>query len=262
VHSTSTIRSILRLRSTSVALATALLLLTAGVSSPASAKSELMQLFIAEAYLELHEGPGRGYAVTQVVPRGDAVDVLYRRTEWFRVRTSRGIEGWANQRDMARTLLADGSTFKFDLGDRAGFASHHWEMGVMAGDYGGATLISGYVSRSLNDQLAIEFTGSQFLGNASNGATADIGLMHVFRPEWRLSPFVALGTGVIQITPKATLVSPLDRTDQTAYVGTGLRFYWTRRFFVRAEYRAHVVFTSRNENEEIDEWKLGLAFYF
>jgi Bacterial SH3 domain len=262
VHSTSTIRSIPLFRSTSVALATAFLLLTAMVSSPASAKGELMQLFIAEAYLELHEGPGRGYAVTQVVPRGDAVDVLYRRTEWFRVRTSRGIEGWANQRDMARTLLADGSIFKFDLGDRAGFTSHHWEMGVLAGDYGGATLISGYLSRSLNDQLAIELTGSQFLGNASNGATADIGLMHVFRPEWRLSPFVSLGTGIIHITPKATLVAPLDRTDQTAYVGAGLRFYWTRRFFVRAEYRAHVVFTSRNENEEIDEWKLGLAFFF
>ena len=61
---------------------------------------ELQQLFIAEPYLELHEGPGRGYAVTQVVPRGDAIDVLYRRTEWFRVRTQRGVEGWAYQRDM------------------------------------------------------------------------------------------------------------------------------------------------------------------
>ena len=90
----------------------------------------------------------------------------------------------------------------------------------------------------------------------------DLGLTHVFRPDWRLSPFVTLGTGVIQIQPKGTLVLPDDRTNQTAYAGAGLRFYWTRRFFVRGEYRTHMVFTSRNENEEIDEWKLGLAFFF
>jgi hypothetical protein len=236
--------------------------LFAGSVTAADKSDKLQQLFIAEAYLELHEGPGRGYAVTQVVPRGDAIDVLYRRTEWFRVRTQRGIEGWAHQREMLKTLLADGSVFTFDMGDRAGFTSHRWELGFMAGDYGGATLVSGFLSRSFNDQLAVELTGSQFLGNASNGYAAEIGLAHVFRPDWRLSPLLTLGTGMIWIVPKSTLVLPGDRADQTAYAGAGLRFYVKRRFFVRAEYRHHMVFTSRNENEEINEWKLGLAFFF
>ena len=266
VRNTSTTRSIPLFRSTSALFAAALLgLLASFASIPAAAagrQDRLQQLFVAEPYLELHEGPGRGYAVTQVVPRGDAIDVLYRRTEWFRVRTHRGVEGWAHQRDMQKTLLADGSQFAFDLGNRDGFTSHHWEMGVLAGDYGGATLISGYLSRSFNDQLQLELTGSQFLGNASNGYTAEIGLAHVFRPEWRISPLLSLGTGMIWIKPKSTLVLPGDRTDQTAYAGAGLRFYVTRRFFARAEYRHHMVFTSRNENEEINEWKLGLAFFF
>ena len=246
-------------------MVSAVLLLLAFFAGPAVAADKpdkYQQLFVAEPYLELHEGPGRGYAVTQVVPRGDAVDVLYRRTEWFRVRTRRGLEGWAHQRDMRKTLLADGSAFTFDLGTREGFTSHHWEMGFMAGDFGGATLISGMLSRSINDQLALEFTGSQFLGNASNGYTADLGFAHVFRPEWRLSPLLTLGAGVIKTQPKSTLVLPADRTDQTAYAGAGLRFYVTRRFFVRGEYRHHLVFTSRDENEEIKEWKLGLAFFF
>lgn len=261
--SISTIRSIPRYRSIKTFAATALLLLVlAGAGRQAAAAEELAQLFITEPYLELHEGPGRGYAVTQVVPRGDSIDVLYRRTDWFRVRTPRGVEGWAHQREMAKTTWADGAPFMVDMGGRAGFASHRWEMGVLAGDYGGATLISGYLSRAFNEQLAIELTASQFLGNASNGYTLDLGLIHVFRPEWRLSPFVTLGTGLLYIEPKSTLVVPNDRTDQTAYAGAGLRFYLTRRFFVRGEYRSHMVFTSRNENEEIDEWKLGLAFFF
>jgi Bacterial SH3 domain len=265
VRSISTTRSIPPFRSIRPVLAALLLVLAigfAGTSQAAKKLDKLQQLFIAEPYLELHEGPGRGYAVTQVVPRGDSIDVLYRRTEWFRVRTRRGIEGWAHQRDMLKTLLADGSPFVFKIGDRAGFTAHRWEMGVLAGDYGGATLVSGYLSRSFNEQLAIEFTASQFLGNVSNGYSAELGLTHVFRPDWRVSPLLTLGTGVIQINPKATLVRPEDRNDQTAYAGVGMRFYLKRRFFVRAEYRHHMVFTSRNQNEEINEWKLGLAFFF
>jgi opacity protein-like surface antigen len=241
-----------------------LLALCAGsaVARAAEGDDELAQLFISEPYLELHEGPGRGYAVTQVVARGDSVDVLYRRTEWFRVRTERGVEGWAHQRDLAKSHWADGSAFIVEMGNRAGFTSHRWELGVQAGDFGGATLISTYLSRALNEQLAIELTASQYLGNASNGYFLDLGIAHVFRPEWRVSPFFTIGTGVIRIQPKGTLVQPDDRTNQTAYVGAGLRYYWTRRFFVRGEYRSHMVFTDRNENEEIDEWKLGLAFFF
>ena len=54
----------------------------------------------------------------------------------------------------------------------------------------------------------------------------------------------------------------IDRTDQTAYIGVGARYYLTRRFFLRAEAKERVVFTSRNDNEELTEWKVGLAFFF
>ena len=56
--------------------------------------------------------------------------------------------------------------------------------------------------------------------------------------------------------------APSDRTDQTAYVGGGVRYYLTRRFFVRGEYKAHEIFTKRNANQQVDEWKLGFAFFF
>jgi hypothetical protein len=67
---------------------------------------------------------------------------------------------------------------------------------------------------------------------------------------------------VVHTEPKATLVQPVNRTEQTAYVGGGMRYYLTRRFFLRAEYKTHVVFTKLNSNEVVDEWKLGFAFFF
>lgn len=263
-HSISTTRSTPTFRSTSALPVIACLaaMCTVHAAAAADAPVQLSELVVTQPYLELHEGPGRGYAITQVVPRGDSFEVQYRRTEWFRVRTQRGVEGWAHEREILKTLLPDGSPFSINLGNRAGFTSHRWEIGSSVGDYGGATLIGAFGSFSFNDQLKAELTGSQFLGNASNGWSAEVGLAHIYRPEWRISPLLTLGAGIIKITPKSTLVLPEDRLDQTAYAGAGARFYLTRRFFLRGEYRHHMVFTSRNENEEIEEWKLSFAFFF
>ena len=227
-----------------------------------AAPRELLQLFVTEPFIELHTGPGRGYPVTQVVTRGESVDVLFRRTEWFKVRTERGVEGWASERSLEHATLADGSLFKFDRGDRKGFQSHRWEGGILAGDYAGATLVEGFWARSLTDNLKLELYAGQFLGNLSNGYVADLGLNHVFMPEWRWSPFVTLGTGIERTEPKATLVTPLNQNYQTAYAGVGARFYLTRRFFLRAEYRHHTVFTKSDANEVKQEWKIGFAFFY
>jgi Bacterial SH3 domain len=248
------------LRSLSVA---GLLALLAMCLTPAvSSAREHLQVFVAEPYLELHSGAGRGYPVFNVVPRDESVLVLFRRTDWFKVRTRRGVEGWASQRDMLKTVLADGTPFTFPLGDRQGFTAHRFELGMFAGEWGGATLISAYGSFAFNSQLALEAAGGQYLGKFTNGEIVDIGLAHVLVPEWRLSPFFTIGTGLVHIEPKATLVQPSDRTEQTAYVGAGLRFYLTRRFFLRGEFKSHYIFTNRNQNERADEWKMGFAFFF
>ena len=248
------------LRSRALFHACALLVLL--VAPLAVSAREYLQVFVTAPYLELHTGPGRGYPVFHVVERSESVDVLKRRTDWFKVRTERGVEGWAAQHDMLKTVLADGSPFKFDIGDLAGFSSHRYEMGVFAGEYGGANLISAYWSVSLNPQMAVEAAAGQFLGRFSNGETVDLGLAHVLVADSRWSPFLMLGVGLAHIEPKGTLVTPENRTEQTAYVGGGIRYYMTRRFFMRAEYKAHYIFTKRNENEEEDEWKLGFGFFY
>jgi hypothetical protein len=249
-------------RSSKPALLLAHLLLALLPSGAWAKQRELLQLFITTPYLELHTGPGRGYPVAQVVARGESLDVLMRRTEWFKVRTERGVEGWASERDLMKAELADGTLFTFNRGDRSGFTSHAWEGGIMTGDYAGATVISVFGARSLNDNLKVEVMASQYLGNISDGYLVDVGLNHVILPEWRFSPFLMLGTGLEKVVSKATLANPIDSTDQTAYAGVGARFYLTRRFFLRGDYRYHVVFTSRDINEVKDEWKLGFAFFY
>ena len=62
------------------------------------------KILIADPYIELHTGPGRGYPVFHVVERGREVEIVKRRTDWFQIRTERGIEGWVPREQMIATL--------------------------------------------------------------------------------------------------------------------------------------------------------------
>lgn len=237
-----------------------LLLLFCGL--PGVAMPAPVTVSVADPFLELRTGPGRGYPVTYVVPRGEDVSILKRRTDWFKIRDQRGREGWAHRDRMVATLTPEGPPLAIDDPGREQFGAHRREIGVLAGDFEGANVITTYGSYALNPHLAVELRLSQLLGNSSDGQIATLGLTHVFRPDWRVQPFVSIGTGMIRIQPKATLVQTPDRTDQLAYVGAGVKAYLSRRFIFRAEYNQYVVFTERDDNEEANEWKLGFAFFF
>jgi hypothetical protein len=108
----------------------------------------------------------------------------------------------------------------------------------------------------------VRVDASHLLGNFSNGWLATAGIAHIFKPEWRISPFVGIGGGVVHVSPEATLVQPEDRTDETAYAGLGVRGFLTDRFLMQGEYRKYQVFTSRDENEEIDAWTVAFTYFF
>ena len=239
-----------------------MLLLLAAPFAAQAAEAPPVTVTVADPFLELHTGPGRGYPITQVVPRDEQVDVLKRRTDWFKVRDARGREGWVHISQMAATLTPSGAPLPIDDPSREQFGEHRREIGVLAGDFEGANVITIYGAYAFNPHLAAELRVSQLLGSFSDGQMFAAGLSHVFRPDWRVQPFVSIGTGALRISPKGTLVQTPDRTDQLAYVGAGFKAYLARRFILRGEYNKYVVFTSRDDNEEADEWKLGFAFFF
>ena len=217
---------------------------------------------VADPYLEMHTGPGRGYPKFHVVDRGETVEILMQRTDWFLVRDADGDEGWVDQAQMELTLKPDGSEFDLTQADIEDFTNAKWELGVLAGDFGGANIVSLYGGYSLNPHVSIEAWGSQILGNFSNGWMGSVNVVHEAWPEWRVSPFFTLGAGVIHTSPKSTIIQGEDRTDQIGHAGAGFRVYVTRSFLFRAEYKSYVVFTSRDDNEEVEEWKVGFAFFF
>ena len=227
-----------------------------------AADDVLRKVAVADPYLEMHTGPGRGYPIFHVVDRGESVEIVMQRTDWYQVRAANGVEGWVDQAQMELTLKPDGSEVDFAQATLDDFTNAKWEAGILAGDFGGANIVSLYGGYSINPHVSVEVWGSQILGNFSNGWMGSVNLVHETWPDWRFSPFFTLGAGVIHTSPKSTIIQGEDRTDEVGHVGAGLRVYATRRFLLRIEYKSYVVFTSRDENEEVREWKAGFAFFF
>lgn len=230
--------------------------------SPAEAKEKYRTATVADPYLEMHTGPGRGYPIFHVVERDETVAVIKRRTDWFLVQTTREKKGWVHVTQMTETLQQNGEKLEIYDMNLDNFSARRWEVGTMGGIFDGSDLISLYGGRAFSKNFSLELRASQTLGNFSNGYLATVNLTHQFFPEWRVSPFFTLGAGVLHVEPKATLVQAEDRTDEIGLVGFGIRTYLSRRFVFRAEYNSYVVFTSRDENEEVDEWKAGFSFFF
>jgi hypothetical protein len=245
-----------------LACLSALLLQVLAPGPAEAADKELRSVEVADPYLEMHTGAGRGYPVFHVVDRGESVEIISQRTDWYFVRAASGDEGWVDQAQMELTLNPDGSRVEFRQMDLDDFTNARWEAGLLAGDFGGANVISLYGGYSFNPNVAVEVWGSQILGNFSNGWMGSVNVVHEIWPDWRISPFFTLGAGVIHTTPKSTIIQGEDRTDNVGHVGAGFRIYAARRFLLRLEYKSYVVFASRDDNEEVEEWKAGFAFFF
>ncbi|MCU7936594.1 MAG: outer membrane beta-barrel protein [Candidatus Thiodiazotropha sp. (ex Dulcina madagascariensis)] len=226
------------------------------------AEEDYQRVEVAAPYIEMHTGPGESYPIDQVAERGEWVEIRKRRTDWFQVYTRRGRSGWVYIRQMRRTLTEDGSPLQLRSYTQDDFRERKWEFSFYGGDMDGAALLGLYGGYSFNENLSTEISFSQALGDYSSEYLFDINLLSQPFPEWTYSPFFTLGGGMIRTKPSSTLVQTEDRTDSTAHVGVGLRVYLTRRFFMRGEFRHYAVFTSRDDNEDFDQWKIGLGFFF
>ncbi len=244
------------------AIVTAITLLGAAQRGWALFDSYTPNVLVSDPYVELRTGPGRGYPIFYVAGQGDQITMLKRRTSWFKVRTPRGREGWVHIDQMQHTLNLDGEAIDFGLLALGDFSKRRWEFGLGGGDFGGANSISGYVGFALTPNISLQVEGTQILGDFSDGlmATGNI-VMYPF-PKWRLSPYFTIGTGIIKIEPHSTIVQAEDRQDEIVHAGIGANIYISDRFIWRMEYKRHTVLTSRDDNQEIDQWKTGFSVFF
>ena len=228
----------------------------------AQAEAGSRRLQVVEPYIQLHTGPGEGYPIFLDLQRGSWITVIKKNTDWFKVKTQHGKSGWVSRAQLEQTITQAGDKFK--LADIAvkDFSKRDWEFGTMLGASNSSDVFTLFGAYVFNELLSVELAASQLIGVLSTSEMYNLSLVAQPFPGWMISPYFTVGTGLINTRPRSTLVQERDQEDQTSHMGLGVRAHLTRSFFLRAEYKEYVIFSSSNINEDVGIWSVGIGSFF
>ncbi len=255
-----------RLKQISGLLLPGLFVLLVLMLSVAQAEKEpVLQVKIADPFVELHTGAGSRYPIFHVIDRGSRISILKQRTNWIKIRGANGEVGWVSRDQIQKTLLPDGENLTITEANQSDFARRQWIFGVAGGEFEGAPILSIFTAYSFTENLSAEVSYGQSVGNVSGSTLLKANLVMQPFPEVSYSPFFTLGVGNIKVKSAATLISSGRRDNSVAQVGIGIQHYLNRRFIFRFDFSEYIVFSANNvkdKNEEISEWKAGFAVFF
>jgi opacity protein-like surface antigen len=124
------------------------------------------------------------------------------------------------------------------------------------------TLFGGY---SFTENLSAELAIGQSIGNDSSSRFIKGNLVMQPFPDFTYSPYMTLGVGWVEVKTSTTLIASDSDTNNFAQVGFGIQRYISRSFLLRIEVNEYVVFSTSstgNNNEVLDEWKIGFAVFY
>jgi len=218
------------------------------------------EVVVAEPYLEMHSGPGRGYPVVYVVGRDEVVTVLYSRNR-IGTRCARRAAGRLGAPlRIGFTKLASGEPAPIRP-----IRISRPTAGRLARGYGvfnHQNLVTTWGDFGLTEQPRRRIRPATGVGHHRQPYIASLGMRHTFIPEWRWFCPRRVSDSAISTSTIKYRRKPLQTSNQLAYVSLGVRGFITRRFMWRADWRKYVVFTNQIKMRNRKEWKFGLAVFF
>jgi hypothetical protein len=244
---------------TVLARAALALLLLLGAAPVLHAQEKLK---VTDPYVELHTGPGRGYPVFFVAGRDETIEVLLRHTDWYKVRTSNGTEGWVNRSQLENTLTEAGTTKSFRDVVVDDYLRRRVELGGAWGLFKSEPVLKVWTGYRFADAFSVEGTVGQVQGTFSGTEFWQVNLNVEPWSDRRLSPFFGLGVGQFKNIPNASLVGGVVVKSNLANAVVGLKWYLAERFVVRLDYSAYTAYTSDVNTGDYKAATLGIAFFF
>jgi hypothetical protein len=243
------------------ALALAMMALAAQLAGASTASAQ-ERVQITDPFIEMRTGPGRGFPIYYVAPRGEWIELLMRRTDWYKVRTVNGREGWVNREQLATTLTEAGTSTAFRDILIDDYLRRKLEVGAAWGQFKGEPMLKIWTGYKFGDALSLEGTIGQVQGVFSGTEFWHVNLNVEPWSDKRLSPFFGIGLGRFRNIPNASLVNAVETNANLADALIGLRFYVTDRFVARLDWGIYTAYVSDLDSAEYKAATLGIAFFF
>lgn len=223
------------------------------------------RLQVADPFIEMRTGPGRGYPVFHVVERSGWIRIELRRTDWYRVRSENnqgGVVGWVHRSQLESTLTeaGTGKTFRDLLLDD--YLGRRVEFGAAWGRLRAEPMLKLFTGVRLGDTLGAELTFAQVQGAFSGSDLWHLALISEPWSDQRFSPFASIGFGRFRNIPNASLVQAQTVNANLGHAGVGLRWYLSERFVARLDWSLYAAFVSEQRTLEYRATTLGISFFF
>ena len=217
---------------------------------------------VEDPYVELHTGPGRGYPVFHVVHRGAALIILHRKTQWYKVKTEQGKEGWVVREQMEQTLTTDGTETRFVDVLNDNYQKRRFELGLATGLFQDDPIVEVHGGYRFNDAFLLELMYGSISGTFSSSTIYHLGLVSQPFPDWSWQPNFSIGFGQLDNVPQASLVGG-QKTQNTLFsAGLGIRKYISRSFLFRVDFRDYLLLVEDDRNEEYHSLTAGFSVFF
>ena len=220
------------------------------------------RLTVADPFLEMRTGPGRGYPVFFVVARGQAVVVELRHTDWYKLRAEAGQLGWVHRSQLESTLTAAGSSKTFRDIAIDDYLARRVQFGGAWGRFKSEPMLKLYASYKLSDTLSVEGNLGQVQGVFSGTNFWHLSLHSEPWSDQRLSPFFGVGVGQFKNFPNQSLVGASITDAKLAHAIVGARYHLTDRFILRADWALYTAFVSDQRSTEYRAVTAGVSFFF
>ncbi len=223
---------------------------------------DYQQALVIEPFLEIHTGPSSSHPVFYIAEKGEAIFLMKRRVDWYKIRLLNGKEGWAYKREIEKTLLASGYRKRFTERIYDDYIAGKTEMGWGAGTFGGDQTLYIRLLYKLTDHLAIEGNTGFASGDLGSTQLFHGGIMvTAWKSQW-LSLSATIGGGIVHVTPTGLLVNVTAGTFPEAHAGVGFAIPFIRNLVVRGDFRNFTLFMSPKRTREFQEYSMGLSFLF
>ena len=220
------------------------------------------RLRVADPYLEIRTGPGRGYPIFHVAARDEWVEVLMRRTDWFKVRSQKGAEGWVQRGQLEATLTEAGAAKSFRDVLVDDYLARKVDAGASWGRFKSEPMLKVWGGTKLAPPFAVEATIGQVQGAFSGTDFWHVDLQIQPWPDQKWSPHASIGFGRMRNVPNLSLVDAVQTDANLAHGQIGVRWHLSDRFMVRADYTLFTAFVSDRRSSEFRAITAGLAFFF